>query len=88
MSIKSAVTSRVAGYWTSTAALNKRRRDAEAARRKAGDPHRVDAFIDPADPYSHLLLQLLPALVERYAVELSYWLVGPPEDAAAPLAQR
>jgi 2-hydroxychromene-2-carboxylate isomerase len=84
MSLKSAIVSRAASYLTSEAALIKRRRDAEKARQRSGDPHRVDAFIDPADPYSHLLLQLLPALAERYTIELAHWLVGPPEDAAAP----
>lgn len=84
MSLKTAVVSRAANWWTSESVLNKRRRDAEAARRKAGDPHRVDVFIDPADPYSHLLLQLLPVFADRYAVELAWWLVGPPDDAAAP----
>ena len=84
MSIKSAVVARAASYWTSEAALIKRRRDAEKARQRSGDPHCVDAFIDPTDPYSHLLLQLLPALADRYEIELKYWLVGPPEDAAAP----
>ncbi len=84
MSIKSAVFAQAASYWTSEAALHKRRRNAEKARRRNSDPHRVDAFIDPTDPYSHLLLQLLPALPDRYAVDLTYWLVDPPEDAAAP----
>ena len=84
MSLKSAIVSRAASYLTSEAALTKRRRDAEKARQRSGDPHRVDAFIDPADPYSHLLLQLLPALADRYTIELTHWLVGPPEDAAAP----
>lgn len=84
MSLKTAVTSRAANWWTSESALNKRRRDAEAARRKAGASHVVDVFIDPADPYSHLLLQLLPAFAARYAVELAWWRVGPPDDSAAP----
>ncbi len=84
MSVKTAIASRLAGYWTSAAALNKRRRDTEKARQRNGDPHRVDAFIDPADPYSHLLLHLLPAFVDRYDIELKYWLVGPPADDAAP----
>ena len=48
-----------------------RRRDlAEATRRKAGAPHRVEYFHQYDDPYSHLALQVLPALQERYDVEL------------------
>ena len=84
MTVKTAIVSRVAGFWTSEAALNKRRRDTEKARKRAGEAHVVDMFIDPDDPYSHLLLQLLPALIDRYGIAVQYWLVGPPEDAAAP----
>lgn len=84
MSVKTAIVSRAASYWTSEAALLKRRRDTERARKQAGDAHVVDMFIDPDDPYSHLLLQLMPALADRYAIELKSWLVGPPDEAAAP----
>jgi 2-hydroxychromene-2-carboxylate isomerase len=36
------------------------------------------------DPYSHLLLQLLPALLRQYRLQLSVHLVPPPTAAAAP----
>jgi 2-hydroxychromene-2-carboxylate isomerase len=84
MSVKTAIVSRAASYWTSEAALLKRRRDAERARKQAGEPHVVDLFIDPDDPYSHLLLQLMPAFAAHYAVEVKPWLVSPPDEAAAP----
>jgi 2-hydroxychromene-2-carboxylate isomerase len=84
MTVKTAIVSRVAGYLTSEAALNKRRRDTEKERARAGEAHGVDFFVDPDDPYSYLLLQLMPALVDRYGIDVKYWLVGPPEDAAAP----
>lgn len=84
MSVKTAIVARAASYWTSEAALLKRRRDAERARKQAGEPHVVDMFIDPDDPYSHLLFQLMPAFADRYAVEVKPWLVGPPDEAAAP----
>ncbi|MEQ8515971.1 MAG: DsbA family protein [Chromatocurvus sp.] len=44
----------------------------------------VEYFHQSDDPYSHLMLQLLPQLRERYAVEIRPWLVGPPPDWAAP----
>ena len=84
MSVKTAIVSRAASYWTSEAALLKRRRDTERARKQAGEPHAVDLFIDPNDPYSMLLLQLMPAFAARYAAEVKPWLVGPPDEAAAP----
>ena len=84
MSVKTAIVSRAASYWTSEAALLKRRRDAERARKRAGEAHVVDLFIDPDDPYSHLLLQLMPAFAERYAIKVKPWLVGPPDEASAP----
>ncbi len=84
MSLKSAIVSRAASYLTSEAALNKRRRDAEQARQRSGAPHVIDLFIDPADPYTRLLLQIMPLFAHRYAVEVRPWLVGPPADDVAP----
>jgi 2-hydroxychromene-2-carboxylate isomerase len=48
----------------------KRRELAEAKRRKAGAPHRVEYFHQHDDPYSHLAQQVLPALQQRYDIEL------------------
>ena len=48
----------------------RRRKRAEATRRKAGAPHRVEYFHQYDDPYSHLAQQVLPALQERYDIEL------------------
>lgn len=84
MSVKTAIVSRAASYWTSEATLRKRRRDTERARKQAGERHVVDLFIDPDDPYSHLLLQLMPTFAERYSLEVKPWLVGAPDEAAAP----
>lgn len=44
----------------------------------------IEYFHQSDDPYSHLMLQLLPRLRERYAVDIRPWLVGPPPDWAAP----
>lgn len=84
MSVRTAIVSTAAGYWTSAAGETHRRKAAERERKTSGAPHLVDAFIDPADPYTLLLLQLLPAFAARYAVQIQPWLVGPPDDAAAP----
>jgi hypothetical protein len=44
--------------------------------------HQVD------DPYSHLAVQMLPALLARYDVDVRPYLVPPPSPAAAPEAAR
>lgn len=56
----------------------------EKKRRKRGRPAIIEVFHQSDDPYSHLMLQLLPRLHEQYAVEFKPWLVGPPPDWAAP----
>ena len=84
MSLKTALLSRLAGYWTSQTRLKRGRSRAEKQRLAKGLPHRIDWFHDAADPYSHLLAQLLPALAARYDVEIIAHLVNPPADWAAP----
>jgi 2-hydroxychromene-2-carboxylate isomerase len=44
----------------------------------------VHYFHQADDPYSHLMLQVLPAFIARYAIRLDLHLVPPPGDAAAP----
>ena len=48
----------------------KRRDRAEATRRKAGAPHRVEYFHQYDDPYSQLSQQVLDTLQQRYDIEL------------------
>ena len=84
MSLKTALMSRLAVYWTSQQRLVTARAKAERRRQAQGLPHRIDWFHDAADPYSHLLAQLLPRFAERYDVEIAPHLVGPPADWAAP----
>lgn len=48
----------------------KRRAKVEAARVKAGAPHRVEYFHQHDDPYSHLAQQVLDQFKDRYAIEL------------------
>jgi len=48
----------------------KSRGKAEAARVKNGEPHRIEYFHQYDDPYSHLSIQVLDRLAERYDIEL------------------
>ena len=69
------------------AVTSPRLRDARrriAALKRGGKPHVVRYFHEPADPYSHLVAQVLPGFVERYDVTLEVHLVGPPPPGAAP----
>lgn len=72
------VTSTVTSDWAR--ALNRRRH-------RKGRPV-IDYFHQVDDPYSHLVIQLLPKLLERYRVGARVWLVPPPDDAAAPERER
>jgi 2-hydroxychromene-2-carboxylate isomerase len=69
---------------TSPRTRDLRRAVAEQRRKLGGEPHRVHWFHAVDDPYAHLVAQLLPAFVARWAIELVPHLVGPPSDAAAP----
>lgn len=58
----------------------------ERARARAGDAHVVEYFHQVEDGYSHLAAQVLPALAERYDVQLVCHLVSGPlgKNAAEP----
>ena len=47
-----------------------RRALSELRRRVTGQPHTVSVFLELDDPYSYLLSQYLPSLVEGYDIEL------------------
>lgn len=84
MSLKSYIVPRVAERILSRDAVLKARGKAERERVKSGQPHVVEFFHDPADPYSQLLAQVLPQFEARYDVKVKTHLVGPPDDGAAP----
>jgi 2-hydroxychromene-2-carboxylate isomerase len=65
-----------------------RRGMAEVRRRLRREPRRLLYFHQVDDPYSHLAAQVLAPLLERYELELAPYLVGPPDDAAAPERER
>lgn len=70
--------------WLSRDRLLNARAKAERARRARGEPHRIRCFHQPDDPYSALLADSLPALTQRYDIEIMAHVVAPPSDAAAP----
>ncbi len=70
--------SKVSGRLFSLERRDKQRKKAEAARRKASEPHRVEYFHQVDDPYSYLAVQVLPAFCERYDVELVCYLTRGP----------
>lgn len=84
MSLKSYVVSRVAERVLGEDRQAVRRAKIEADRKASGAPHLVSYFHDAADPYAHLTLQALAGFMARYDVTLECYLVGPPDDGAAP----
>ena len=60
-----------AKYVSSDFLLNSKRKMAEVKRNVQKKPHRIDVFIAGADPYSYLLVQLLPELVSRFNLQLN-----------------
>ena len=84
MRLKAAIQNKVARSMFSVERRYAARARAEQARRKANAPHRVEYFHETGDPYSHLMVQLLPAFCERYDLVLTIHIVPPPPDWAAP----
>lgn len=84
MSARSFLISSIAQRITSAERQASLRAREERRRRAAGEPHRVDYFHQPDDPYSNLLAQVLPELTARYEIDLRCHIVSPPEDWAAP----
>jgi 2-hydroxychromene-2-carboxylate isomerase len=64
--------------------LDKKRAAFEKKRRKSGEPHRVEYFHQVEDGYSHLAAQVLPAVAERYDIELVCHLVQGPQGKNLP----
>lgn len=84
MSIKSLIVPRIASKILSRQTRDKKRARFERTRIEAGEDHIVEFFHDPSDPYSQLLEKVLPALTERYKINLLTHLVSPPSAGAAP----
>ena len=73
---------------TSPGLRHARRTLGSLRRRIARQRATVHFFYQVDDPYSQLLLDALPELIERYRVDLVLHLVGPPDDAAVPDRER
>lgn len=84
MSLRTFLASRVSQHLTSQTALARRRAKADERRAKQQGACMIDYFHDASDPYSHLVAQVLPTLLERYDITLAPHLVSPPPDWAAP----
>ncbi|MEP5763028.1 MAG: DsbA family protein [Halieaceae bacterium] len=64
--------------------MQRMRQKCEQRRQAAGEAHKVEYFHQVEDPYSYLMAQVLPALLDRYDIELQIHLVsGPPGDNAS-----
>jgi 2-hydroxychromene-2-carboxylate isomerase len=86
--MKAAIARTVAGLLTSPRVRDARRSLAAAGRRLRGGPAVVHYFHQADDPYSQLMLQVLPALAANHSIRLVPHLVPPPDEAAAPDRER
>src|SRR5215471_12889538 len=77
----------VAQAITSPALRGLRRGYAATRRRLRGKRPTVLYFHQVDDPYSHLAVQVLPALLDRYDVDVLPYLVPPPTPAAVALGE-
>lgn len=64
--------------------LKLKRRLHEAKRKLSATPHEVLIFIRVDDPYSYLLLQVMPELERRYDVRFTYHVVSHLQDGMYP----
>jgi len=82
--VKARVARSVTELLTSPRVREARRRLAALSRRARGGGAVVHYFHQADDPYSQLMLQVLPQLTEAYELSLALHLVEPPSTAAAP----
>ena len=84
MSIKSLLMPAISARLLSRERLLAHRVRVERQRVARGEPHRLHYFHQVDDPYSALLVQVLPRLLARYDLQLEAHVVGAPADDAAP----
>jgi 2-hydroxychromene-2-carboxylate isomerase len=82
--MKAAAGRAIAGLLTSPRIRDAGRDLRAMARRMRGEPALVHYFHQVDDPYSHLVLQALPALAVQYACRIATNLASPPDDTVAP----
>ena len=88
MSLKTLLVSRVSQYVTGERREQALRAAAEKKRQRDGRMHQAEYFHVAGDPYSHLMLQVLPELAARYDLVITPRLAPPPPDWAAPERQQ
>lgn len=84
MSVKTLLMPYVTQKIFSRDTLLAKRNKAERARLNEGRPHVIHYFHQVDDPYSALMTHVLPAIQERYSIELQVHVVSAPPDSAAP----
>jgi 2-hydroxychromene-2-carboxylate isomerase len=84
MSLKRLLMPAINQWFLSGDRLDRQRARAEQTRQARGEPHKVHYFHQVDDPYSALAAVSLPRLLERYDINISAHVVGPPPDSAAP----
>ena len=84
MTLKATIQNKVVRHLFGLKRRAAKRRKAERQRQSQNAPHIVAYFHEAGDPYSHLIVQVLPEFCARYEVELQVYVVSPPPDWAAP----
>lgn len=84
MTVRTELKRRVMRHLFSVKRRDARRVAAEKKRLSSGNPHVVEYFHEAGDPYSHLMVQMLPEFCTRYDIDFKTHIVPPPEDWAAP----
>lgn len=84
MGLRATIKNKVTKRLFSPARRDTLRQKAEKKRLSEDRPHVVEYFHEAGDPYSHLMVQLLPDFLRRYEVDLVTHVVAPPPDWAAP----
>jgi len=82
------ISRRILGPLMDGDAIEKRRRKAEARRRRRGEPHVVDYYHQLDDPYSHLTAQILATFAKRYDVVLKFNLIRATGGASQPESEK
>jgi 2-hydroxychromene-2-carboxylate isomerase len=82
--IKAFLVSRIAQILMGQRRLLAKRAKAERRRQQGDRAHMISYFHQVDDPYSHLAVQALVLLAQRYEIDIKVFLVGPPPDWATP----
>ncbi len=84
MSLKTLLMPMITARRFSQTTLLANRAAAEKERQAKGRGHEVHYFHQVDDPYSALMVQVLPRLLARFDIDLRVHVVSPPPDSAAP----